>query len=134
MSTVPPEDPKLKFEAMIAAHPALRREAYDVVLEAIRFLQEKQEKQTHLSAAELVRGLLEYAAGQYGPFAAAVLGEWGLHSPADVGDAVYNLIGIGRLAASEDDDPGDFPKVEFWFDNDPAPVSAVIPPLPKIDG
>ena len=133
MSTTQPEDPRRKYEAMIAAHPELRREAYEVVLETIRFLQEKQEKHCHLSAAELVRGVLEYSAAQYGPFASAVLGEWGLRSPADVGDAVYNLIGIGRLAASEDDDPADFPKVEFWFDNDFAPETAEIPPLPKID-
>ena len=43
MSTTQPEDPRRKYEAMIAAHPELRREAYEVVLETIRFLQEKQE-------------------------------------------------------------------------------------------
>ena len=114
-----------EFEKLLIRYPAIKAEAYELIQNALEQMLKKQRKRRHLSAAEVVHGLLEYAVGQYGPLAPSVLSEWGLNGPGDVGDAVYHLIEIGRLSASDDDNPADFPAVDFWF------AAPTAPPLPK---
>ena len=109
-----------------------RREAYLLVFDGLGCALIQLGERRHLSAAELVHGLLEFATKEYGPLAAAVLTDWGIHGPADVGRIVYKLIGAGLLAASADDSPEDFLRVTEWFQLDeqqPPPPERV----PKID-
>ena len=125
-----------EVEKLVAADPSYRREGYSLVLETLGFALARLGERRHLTAAEVVASLVDYACEQYGPLAQSVLAEWGLVSPADVGRIVYKLIGAGLLAASAEDSPDDFPAVTAWFErvSDP-PVRRYSPArvLPKID-
>ena len=114
-----------EFEKLLIRHPAIKAEAYELIQNGLACAMKHLQQHRHLSAAEVVRGLLDHATAEFGPLAPAVLAEWGLNCAANVGDAVYNLIDIGHLSASPDDDPEDFKRVDFWF------AAPVVPPMPE---
>ncbi|HSJ04949.1 MAG TPA: Minf_1886 family protein, partial [Verrucomicrobium sp.] len=45
---------------------------------------------------------------QFGPMAAFVIADWGLTCSEDVGNMVYNLIGVGYFGKNETDSVEDF--------------------------
>lgn len=89
-------------------------EAYEFVCEAVGYTQRKLERDRdysedrHVSGRELLDGLVDYAAEQFGLLAPLVLRRWGVHSTDDVGRIVYQLIDVGILSRSERDRPEDF--------------------------
>ena len=62
----------------------------------------------HVTARDLLDAVAEMAFDQFGPFAEAVLGEWGVNGPRDIGCIVYMLVREGVISANEEDSPGDF--------------------------
>lgn len=97
-----------KVAALVKKEPRYRPEAYYFVAEAVNFTVARREQAGHVSAAELLDGMRDFAAGKYGVVGQIVLNDWGLITEADAGEAVYLLIGVGLLRASEDDRPEDF--------------------------
>lgn len=128
------EDPGLTAAIAVLASTSSRycREAYILIFEALSFARSQNRVGGHMAAAELNRSLLDYAWKEYGPLAPAVLSEWGVNSPEDVGELVYNLIEVNLLSASPSDSKADFQQLAEWFvaeelSKEPAP------PLPRID-
>jgi len=62
----------------------------------------------HLTAAQLVEGVAEHAAEQYGLLGDLVLAECGIRSGEDVGAITFFLIEQGVFSKQPDDRPEDF--------------------------
>jgi uncharacterized repeat protein (TIGR04138 family) len=101
-------------------------QAYAFVLEALDFTKKSLKKRRqarsrssgkslvapqHVSGRELCEGARRLALAQYGLMALTVLGLWGIHSTADLGEMVYNLIASGDLEKTPTDSRADFDDV-----------------------
>lgn len=90
------------------------RNAYYFVLDALDFTMSKlgREQMTgeerHVGGRELLGGIKDYAADQFGPMAALVFERWGVRSPADFGEIVFNLIDAELLSRRPSDSRLDF--------------------------
>jgi len=84
------------------------REAYALVMDSLEFAIKRVGERRHLTAAELLVHLCDFAKERYGVLAFSVLESWGVRSTEDVGSIVYNLIGERILAEREEDSPLDF--------------------------
>ena len=62
----------------------------------------------HVGGRELLAGIREYAADQYGPMADLVFGCWGVDSASDFGEIVFNLIDAELLSRRPTDSRLDF--------------------------
>lgn len=84
------------------------RDAYAFVMDSLEFSMRQAGERRHLSAAELVQGLLANARLRFGLFAYTVFAKWGLRTSDDVGDIVFQLIDVGILSRQESDTRADF--------------------------
>ena len=62
----------------------------------------------HVGGRELLVGIREYAAEQFGPMAALVFERWGVRGAADFGEIVFNLIDAELLSRRPCDSRLDF--------------------------
>jgi uncharacterized repeat protein (TIGR04138 family) len=74
-----------------------------------------REAERHLTGQQLCEAIRQYALEQYGYMAQCVLNSWGVYSTGDFGEIVFNLIGIGQMRKTTDDQREDFDDV-FDFD------------------
>jgi uncharacterized repeat protein (TIGR04138 family) len=108
--------------------PRYKLEAYLFISEALNYAQEvlgmgappefdaeQGVYEPHLSGQQLCEAVRIYALEQFGYLAKIVLNSWGVASTSDIGEIVYNLIGIGRMKKSKRDRRDDFDNV-FDFD------------------
>lgn len=74
-------------------------------LEATIKRRKKSRKETgpHVGAAELLDGFRLHALDEFGPMALMVLGYWGVHTTADVGNLVFNLVEAGVFGKTDED-------------------------------
>ncbi len=75
----------------------------------------------HITGQELCDALRRYAIHQYGFLAKIVLAEWGVYSTSDFGEIVYNMIKVGLMKQSTDDQRSHFDDVydfDVAFEND----------------
>ena len=90
------------------------RNGYFFVLDALDFTIETlgRDRQTgedrHVGGRELLEGLRELAAEQFGPLATVVLERFGMRTTEDVGEVVFNLIDAGLLSRRSSDSRLDF--------------------------
>jgi uncharacterized repeat protein (TIGR04138 family) len=90
------------------------RNAYYFVLDALDYTMSRlgREQLTgeerHVGGRELLAGIKEYAADQFGPMAAIVFERWGIRNPADFGEIVFNLIDAELLSRRPSDSRRDF--------------------------
>jgi len=90
--------------------------AYLFVYEALAHTQKllgKDDKdlpseQRHVTGRELLEGIRDLAAEQFGPLAPTVFRNWGLRASSDFGDLVFNLVNHGLLGKTDQDNRGDF--------------------------
>src|ERR1035437_7236047 len=108
---------KTTFEEAVAQilkeDPRYAPEAYDFIREALDFTTRLLKKPAegpgrHVSAAELLEGIREYALKEYGPLAMTVLQAWGIRQCADFGQIVFNLVNKKFLGKTDDDSARDF--------------------------
>ena len=109
------------LEKIQAKDPRFHREAYLFVKEGLDHTQKTIGKDNrgrirHVSGQELLTGLRQYALAQYGPMTMTVLEEWGVHSCRDFGEIVFNMVGAGWLAKTEEDSIADFEGGYSFFD------------------
>jgi uncharacterized repeat protein (TIGR04138 family) len=97
-----------KVAVLLDKEPRFHREVYCFIAEAVNFTVSKKKVRGHVSAAQLLDGIREFAVFKYGTVADIVMAQWGLSMEADAGKVVYLLIGVRLLSASEDDRPEDF--------------------------
>lgn len=90
------------------------RNAYDFVLDALDHTMvrlgkdEKTGEDRHVGGRELLDGIGDLAAQQFGPMAALVFQRWGITSPEDFGEIVFNLVDAGLLSRRAEDSRLDF--------------------------
>lgn len=90
------------------------RNAYYFVLDALDFTmshlgrEAKTGEDRHVGGRELLIGIKEYAADQFGPMAELVFDRWGVRAPADFGEIVFNLIDAELLSRRPSDSRLDF--------------------------
>lgn len=82
------------------------RDALDYTLRQVR--EEGQVEDRHVSGKELAEGIRTYALREFGPMVMTVFDEWGLHSCADFGEIVFNLIEARVFGKTDDDTREDF--------------------------
>lgn len=111
------------FESLNYAHEVLqfgRERARDEEEEPRGTSGSKKKKkgtvERHLTGQQLCEAARQYALDQYGLMAKAVLNNWGLHSTADIGNVVFNLIEANQMHKTEQDRREDFDNV-FDFDS-----------------
>jgi uncharacterized repeat protein (TIGR04138 family) len=114
-----------ELAGVLARDPRYSIQAYAFVLEALDFTKKGLKKRRHarsrssgksgatqhVSGRELCEGARRLALAQYGFMALTVLGLWGIHSTADLGEMVYNLIASGDLEKTAGDSRADFDDV-----------------------
>ena len=88
-------------------------EAYQFVREALDYTVKKLSKPTegparHISAAELLEGIRQFALQEYGPMTLTVLTSWGVRRCEDFGQIVFNLVQTGFFGKTEQDSIHDF--------------------------
>ncbi len=92
----------------LRADPRYPREAYAFISEALGYTVRQVNRPGHVSGRELCFGLRDYALEQFGALARAVLGSWGITRTEDIGNLVFNLVGVGILHKTESDSRDDF--------------------------
>jgi uncharacterized repeat protein (TIGR04138 family) len=85
--------------------------AYVFVLAALEFAQTRLPARRHVSGVELAWACRDFALGQFGMLASAVLTHWGIHTTEDFGQIVFMLIEVGLLARQPTDRLEDFERV-----------------------
>lgn len=86
-------------------------DAYEFLMQALHFTQNKLKRQRHISGQELLEGIREFSVEQYGALAKAVLNHWGITKTIDFGHIVFNLLEKKVLAKTETDSLEDFREV-----------------------
>ena len=105
--------------ALAKLHGRFDPEAYAFVSEGLRHAAKQRGDELtegsgrHLSAEELVSGVLDLAAQRYGLLAVQVLRQWGLRRSEDIGEITFHLIECGIFGKQPSDSQAD-------FDNGPA--------------
>jgi uncharacterized repeat protein (TIGR04138 family) len=103
--------------------PRFDRKAYNFVRQALdhtvkevkRRQPERTGKSQHVTGAELLNGIRDYALDQYGPLAKTVLTTWGVKRCSDFGDIVFNLIEYNVFSKTDSDRREDFAEI-YDFD------------------
>jgi uncharacterized repeat protein (TIGR04138 family) len=83
-------------------------DAYEFVMHALYFTQEKCKRKGHVQGPELLGGIRQLIIDKYGPMAKTVLQHWGVNSTQDFGNIVFNMVDRKILLKTETDSPGDF--------------------------
>jgi uncharacterized repeat protein (TIGR04138 family) len=90
------------------------RHAYYFVLDALDYTMSNlgRDRLTgedrHIGGRELLEGIREFAAEQFGPMADVVFERWGVRGPEDFGEIVFNLIDAELLSRRPTDSRLDF--------------------------
>ena len=92
-----------------AAYHFIRR-ALDHSLRKLK--RENADRPAHVTGKELLEGFRDLALAEFGPLAKTVLEDWGVTKCADVGDIVFQLVGLGVLGKNDNDKIDDFK--ELW--------------------
>jgi uncharacterized repeat protein (TIGR04138 family) len=111
---------------LLARDQRYKLEAYQFVRDGLAYAQEVLDMGTadivpgevtepHLSGQDLCHAIRMHAIDQFGYMAKTVLNSWGICTTSDLGDIVYNLIEIGLMKKSKDDQREHFNDV-FDFD------------------
>jgi uncharacterized repeat protein (TIGR04138 family) len=105
------EDYEQALDRVLRKDQRYSREAYMFIQAALNYFQRRHRQgriREHVSGPELLKGIREYAILEYGPLARSVLNHWGIERGEDVGEMVYNLIGVGLMAKTPEDRREDF--------------------------
>ena len=104
--------------------------AYRFLFSALRFTQDRlgraqghgpEDERAHISGAELLKGIRDYARDQFGLMALTVFNCWGIHATDDFGRMVFELIERGEMRKTNRDQLSDFYDLydfEETFDRD----------------
>jgi len=111
-----PGDIRRRIEKIAGKDRRYKADAYEFVMEALRFTQNSLDRKGHVSGHELLDGIKEYGIKQYGPMLRTVLEYWGIRDTAAFGDIVFNMIDEGMFGKENDDSPEDFKNV-YDFDS-----------------
>lgn len=108
-----------ELDKIITKDSRFKAEAYEFVLAALHYTQNKLNRQGHITARELLAGIREYALEQFGGMTRYVFKKWGIDNTQDFGDIVFNMVDSGLLHKRQEDSKEDFKDVYNFevFDN-----------------
>ena len=66
------------------------------------------EEKRHISGRDLLFGISEYSADQFGPLTRSVFAHWGIEQTRDFGEIVFNLVDANLLRKTAEDRIEDF--------------------------
>lgn len=66
--------------------------------------------ENHVTVAQLLDGIRQFALEEYGPMAMTVLNSWGVESCSHFGDLVFNMVEFRLLSITEKDTREEFAK------------------------
>lgn len=93
---------------------AYHRDGYTFIFSGLKYAQDSLGRDRsssntgHVSGPELLIGVKGLAQEKFGLMARSVLGTWGIHSTADIGKMVFELIEDGDMSKTTDDRLVDF--------------------------
>jgi uncharacterized repeat protein (TIGR04138 family) len=101
------------LERILASDTRYRRGAYVFLREALDHTHKMLGKADgdlihHVTGGQLLEGIRQYAAQQFGPMAMTVLNEWGIQKCEDWGEIVFTMVEYSLLKTSEQDSRDDF--------------------------
>lgn len=105
-----------KIERVMKKHRRYKFEAYSFVMAALHHTVTKLPKARHITGAELLEGIREYALEQFGRMARTVLNYWGIKKTEDFGKIVFALVEVGILRKQPEDKLEDFCNVYDFKD------------------
>ncbi len=93
-----------------------RSDAYLFVYDALGYTVQKlgknkgtlSEEKRHISGRDLLFGISEYSADQFGPLTCSVFAHWGIEQTRDFGEIVFNLVNANLLRKTAEDRIEDF--------------------------
>ena len=96
-----------------AEDPRYTPDAYFFVREALDFTSKTLDKPAegpnrHITGNELLEGIRRYTLQEFGPMSIRVLTQWGIHTTADFGEIVFNLVKAKTLGKTDQDKKEDF--------------------------
>lgn len=108
--------PKLTFDDAIAGiverDPRFHPDSYSLLRDALDFtmrgIVKTEGEERHVTGVELLEGFRKHALEEFGPMTFSVLDDWGVGSSGDVGEMVFNMIGVGVFGESDNDSLEDF--------------------------
>jgi uncharacterized repeat protein (TIGR04138 family) len=117
-----------KLEAVVQRDPRYAYEAYVFLFEALKHTYQmldrvppppnpSPDEEDHVTVPELLAGIRDLALREFGLMARTVFHAWGLHTTADFGELVFNLVEAGLMMQTSEDDRKEFIDV---FDLDEA--------------
>jgi uncharacterized repeat protein (TIGR04138 family) len=105
----------LLVEKICAKDCRYKPDAYEFLMQALHFTQNKIKREGHVSGHELLEGIRDFAIEQYGPMAKTVLNHWGITKTEDFGNIVFNMVNSKLLSKTEEDSISDFKSI-YDFD------------------
>jgi uncharacterized repeat protein (TIGR04138 family) len=119
-----------KLAELVRRDPRYAAEAYDFVFKALTHTQELMGRRRaeasgpteehHVSGPQLLHGIRDYAHREFGLMARTVFRIWGINSTGDFGEIVFNLVEVGLMSKTAEDNRHDFVDV---YDLDQALVT-----------
>ena len=100
-----------KIEEITEKDSRYQPDAYEFVMQALWFTQNKLKRKGHVTGRELLAGIKEFALEQYGPMTRSVFEHWGIKATQDFGEIVFNMIENGLLGKTEKDSREDFKNI-----------------------
>lgn len=91
-----------------------KSDAYLFVCDALAYTVQKlgkndlTEERRHISGQDLLFGISEYSADQFGPLTCSVFAHWGIEQTRDFGEIVFGLVGANLLRKTDEDRIEDF--------------------------
>jgi uncharacterized repeat protein (TIGR04138 family) len=109
------------LESICRTDTRYHRDAYQFVREALDHTQKqvartRRTEPRHVTGQELLEGIRQFALDQFGPMAAVVLAEWGVHRCEDFGEIVFNMIEANLLGKTDKDSRADFASTYEFHD------------------
>jgi len=89
--------------------------AYRFVLAAVGHIVGHLSEPRHISGQELLAGLVDLGRNHFGPLTGEVFAEWGVKEPLDFGKIVFELVRVGLLGKTDEDDLKDFEKFPGFY-------------------
>ncbi len=101
------------MEQILREDPRYDEHAYMFVRDALDHAIKRKSKSSerpgrHVSGAELLDSIRDYALKEFGPMAYTVLKHWGISGSEDFGNIVFNLVDAGILGKTDEDSREDF--------------------------
>ena len=89
-------------------NPRYHEQAFLFTLSALQSVVSTLPEPRHISGSELAHEVRRQAMTRFGLMARTVLGHWGIHATADVGEVVFAMVDCGVLVTDEGDTREDF--------------------------